>query len=388
VDSHVNRVALLGSTGSVGTQTLDVTRHLGNRVRIVALAGGHNASLLSRQMAEFHPRLFCSLSPDSVDGSGARAATLEEIASDEGVDTVVIATSGSVGLSPALAALRCGKTVALANKETLVIAGEIVTETIRRFGGRIIPVDSEHSAIFQCLLGEQSPVLRLLLTASGGPFRDYPAERLAAVSVEETLAHPVWSMGRKITVDSATLMNKGLEVIEAHWLFDVPMDRIEVVVHPQCLIHSMVEFDDGSVKAQMSEPTMALPIQYALTYPDRVPSLTPPVAWSRPLSLSLEPADTARFPCLRMAREAGMAGCTYPAVLCGADEAAVTLFLQGRISFTGIAALVEQALEAHLPGDGASLDSVVAAERWGYSFVMTNPAIVHKEDAAQPRARL
>jgi len=388
VDRHVNRVALLGSTGSVGTQTLDVARHLGNRVRIVALAAGHNAGLLSRQMAEFRPRLYCSLSLSGPDTSGARAATLEEIASDEGVDTVVIATSGIVGLGPALAALRRGKTVALANKEPLVMAGGIVMETARRFGGRVIPVDSEHSAIFQCLLGEQSPVRRLLLTASGGPFRDYSTESLAAVSVEETLAHPVWSMGRKITVDSATLMNKGLEVIEAHWLFNVPLDRIEVVVHPQCLIHSMVEFDDGSVKAQMSEPSMTLPIQYALTHPVRVASLTRPLGWSQPVSLSFEPADATRFPCLRLAREAGAAGRTYPAALCGADEAAVALFLQQRISFTGIADLVEQAVGAHCPGDGASLDAVLDAAGWGYSFVMARAAIVDTEDAAQPRARL
>jgi 1-deoxy-D-xylulose-5-phosphate reductoisomerase len=388
VDRHVNRVAVLGSTGSVGTQTLDVARHLGERVQVVALAGGRNADLLSRQMAEFRPRLYSSLSRIDVRYSGGCAATLEEIASDEGVDTVVVATSGSVGLSPVLAALRQGKTVALANKETLVMAGEIVMDTARRFGGRVIPVDSEHSAIFQCLQGESSPVRRLLLTASGGPFCDCTPQRLAEVGVVETLAHPVWSMGRKITVDSATLMNKGLEIIEAHWLFGVPFDSIEVVVHTQCLVHSMVEFCDGSIKAQMSQPTMTLPIQYALTHPERCPSLTASISWTHPLSLSFEPADPGRFPCLRLAREAGEAGRTYPAALCGGDEAAVTLFLQERIPFNRIAGLVEQALGAHCPGDGTSLDAVSGAERWAFSFVMAHAAGTNVEDAAQPGARL
>jgi 1-deoxy-D-xylulose-5-phosphate reductoisomerase len=388
VDNHVNRVALLGSTGSVGTQALDVARHLGDRVRIVALAGGRNTGLLSAQIAEFHPRLYHSLLPDRVTGLGARAATLEEIASDEDVDTVLVATSGTAGLEPTLAALRRGKTVALANKEVLVMAGGIVVEAAHRFGGRLVPVDSEHSAIFQCLRGEDGPIARLLLTASGGPFYRYTSERLTSVSVAEALAHPVWSMGQKITIDSATLMNKGLEVIEAHWLFGVPFDCIEVVVHPQCLIHSMVEFPDGSVKAQMSPPDMTLPIQYALTCPDRVPARTAPLSWTDSRSLTFEPVDVTRFPCLRLARQAGAAGGTYPAALCGADEAAVSLFLKGRIPFTGIARLVEYALNAHRAADGASLEAIRNAERQACSLVTAHSEEIVMEGAAQSRARL
>lgn len=386
--NHVNRVALLGSTGSVGTQALDVARHLGNRVRIVALAGGRNAGLLSAQIAEFHPRLYHSLLPDRVAGLDARAATLEEIASDEGVDTVFVATSGAAGLEPTLAALRRGKTVALANKEVLVMAGNLVVEAAHRSGGRLVPVDSEHSAVFQCLRGEDGPIARLLLTASGGPFYHYTVERLTSVSVSEALAHPVWSMGKKITIDSATLMNKGLEVIEAHWLFNVPFDCIEVVVHPQCLIHSMVEFPDGSVKAQMSPPNMALPIQYALTCPDRVPARLAPLSWTESRSLTFEPVDVTRFPCLQLARQAGAAGGTYPAALCGADEAAVSLFLQGRIPFTGISGLVEYALNAHRTADSGSLDAIKDSERQAYDLVMAHCAETDMEGVAQPRARL
>ncbi len=388
MDNHVNRVALLGSTGSVGTQALDVARHLGDRIRIVALAGGRNAGLLSAQMAEFHPRLYHSLLPDRVAALGARAATLEEIASDEDVDTVLVATSGAAGLEPTLAALRRGKTVALANKEVLVMAGNLVVETAHRFGGRLVPVDSEHSAIFQCLRGEDGPVAKLLLTASGGPFYHYTPERLAGVSVAEALAHPVWSMGQKVTIDSATLMNKGFEVVEARWLFDVPFDCIEVVVHQQCLIHSMVEFPDGTVKAQMSPPDMRLPIQYALTCPDRVPARTTPLSWTEPRSLTFEPVDMTRFPCLQLARKAAAAGGTYPAALCGADEAAVSLFLQGRISFTGIAELVECALSAHRAADGGSLDAIRDSERQAYGLVMTHCSESDMEGAAQSRARL
>ena len=319
----MNRVAVLGSTGSIGVQTLSVARRLRDQIEIVALAGGRNAATLSEQIAEFRPRLYYSLHPESVNPGGARFAELEDVASDSEVDTVVVATSGCAGLRPTLAALHRGKKVALASKEVLVIGGRFVMEAAARSGSTLAPVDSEHSAIWQCLQGETDSVSRLLLTASGGPFRDYPAERLELVAPAEALSHPVWSMGTKISIDSATLMNKGLEVIEAHWLFGVPLERIEVVVHPECVVHSMVEFVDGCVKAQLGPADMALPIQYAITYPSRLPCVAEPVRWDVGRTLTFEPADVGRFPCLHLALRAGLAGGACPAVLCGADEAAV-----------------------------------------------------------------
>jgi 1-deoxy-D-xylulose-5-phosphate reductoisomerase len=245
-----------------------------------------------------------------------------------------------------------------------------VMEAARDSGALMIPVDSEHNALWQCLRGENNGIGRLLLTASGGPFYRCPAARLDDITPEEALAHPVWSMGKKITIDSATLMNKGLEIIEAHWLFGVPFESIDVLVHPDCVVHSLVEFVDGCVKAQLSRPDMALPIQYALSYPDRVPGLGSPLSWDSMLTLTFEPVDMDRFPCLRLAREVGRAGMTYPAVLCGADEAAVGLFLRGAIRFTDIAAVVQQAIGAHRPQAASELDQILAAEEWGRRFVM------------------
>ncbi len=366
----MNRVALLGSTGSIGTQTLSVARRLRGQVEIAALAGGRNHELLSLQLAEFHPRLYHSLVPARVHSGAARLASLEQIATDAAVDTVVVATSGRAGLEPTLAALRHGKRVALASKEVLVMAGPLVKEASRCPGAELVPIDSEHSAIWQCLQGERNGVSRLLLTASGGPFREYSSERLEHITAEESLSHPVWSMGVKITIDSATLMNKGLEVLEAGWLFDVPLERIEVVVHPECIVHSMVEFVDGSVKAQLSVPDMALPIQYALTHPDRVPAPNELLEWNTSRTLNFVPPDTDRFPCLRLAREAGIAGGGYPAVLCGADEAAVTLFLQHRIRFTDIPILVERALNSYAGPDSVNLDVILAAYEWGRCRVL------------------
>ncbi len=384
----MTRVAVLGSTGSIGTQALEVAHHLSERIRIVALAGGHNSALLSEQMRIFRPHLYSSLAPARTSDYGARSATLTEIASDEEVDTVLVATSGSAGIEPTVAALRHGKVVALANKEVLVMAGKLVTETARRYGGRLVPVDSEHSAVFQCLRGEEGPISRLLLTASGGPFYRCSADRLARVTTEEALAHPVWSMGRKVTIDSATLMNKGLEVIEARWLFDVPLDRINVVVHPQCLVHSMVEFCDGVVKAQLSQPDMRLPIQYALTYPDRLPTTNPGISWSTILSLTFEPVDTAKFPCLELARQAALKGLTFPAALCGADETAISLFLQGQITFNRIAEVVALALANHRPGNPDSIDELREAEEDAHRFVLAQCSKTGVEDAARPHARL
>jgi len=366
----VNRVAVLGSTGSVGTQTLDVIRCLGSQVRVVALAAGRNTELLSQQVAEFLPALFFCEYPDRVPAGGARFASLDNIATDESVDTVVAATAGSAGLGAVLAALKAGKRVALANKEALVMAGALMTKAAASGGGRLVPVDSEHSALWQCMQGESGDtVSRLLLTASGGPVYSFSESELSSIAPEEALAHPVWSMGRKITVDSATLMNKGLEVIEAHWLFDVPFARIDVLVHPECVVHSMVEFTDGSTKAQLGEPNMLLPIQYALTWPTRVPGPVAALRWDCNRSLTFEPVDDARFPLLRLARGAGEAGGTVPAALCGADEAAVELFLEGAIGFHDIARLVETAVNAHSGSPADSLQTVLAAEAWGRRYV-------------------
>ncbi len=380
----MKRVAVLGSTGSIGTRTLEVARHLGDRIRVVALAGGNNVALLSDQIDELRPQLYHTLRPEAVRAGGAKLTSLEDIARHEDVDTVVVATCGNAGLKPTIAALRSGKTVLLANKEVLVMAGALVMEAARDSGALMIPVDSEHSALWQCLRGEKGGIGRLLLTASGGPFYRYTASQLADVTPGEALAHPVWSMGRKVTIDSATLMNKGLEVIEAHWLFGIPIDNIDVLVHPGCIVHSLVEFVDGSVKAQLGPPDMALPIQYALSYPDRREGLVAPLSWGSPLTLTFEPVDVDRFPCLSLAENAGRAGLTYPAVLCGADAAAVELFLQGAIRFTDIAVLVEQAIEAHQPEATPGLDKILDADEWARRFVMARQRIGAPASAATP----
>ncbi len=370
----MNRVAVLGSTGSVGTQALGVARRLRDQIEIVALGGGMNGPLLSQQLLEFQPRLFHTLAPDTVQSSGAHRCSLEDIASDDGVDTVLVATSGRAGLLPTLAALRRGKRVALASKEVLVMAGRLVTEMARQGGALLLPVDSEHSAIWQCLQGERGAISRLLLTASGGPFWGFTEGMLSRVTAADAVAHPVWSMGAKISVDSATLMNKGLEVIEAHWLFDVALDRIQVLLHPECVVHSMVEFVDGSVKAQIGPPDMALPIQYALTYPDRVPGVMTPLDWSARRVLTFAPIDDAVFSCLRLAREACSAGRTYPAVLCGADEAAVSLFLRGEVTFLEISHLLQCAVDAHRPTDESIVGDVVGAYDWAQDYVTSQYA--------------
>jgi 1-deoxy-D-xylulose-5-phosphate reductoisomerase len=282
------------------------------------------------------------------------------------VDLVLIATSGKAGLAPTLAAIRARKEVALANKEVLVMAGAMVMAEARKYGVKIRPVDSEHSAIWQCLKGEhRKKVARLLLTASGGPFLRYPAKKLAGITPEQALNHPTWKMGRKVTIDSATLMNKGMEVIEAHWLFGLPYSRISVVVHVESIVHSMVQFADGSIKAQLSRPDMRLPIQYALVYPDRPFNQELPIMdWGRAMALHFEPPDLTRFPCLRLAREAGEEGGTYPAVLCAADEVAVEMFLSRRIGLLDISRLVEDALEHHRGAKRPSLDEVLEADAW------------------------
>lgn len=360
----VKRIAILGSTGSIGRQALEVVRAFPAKLRVVALAANRNVDLLAKQLKEFQPRMFCSSVKPDLD-YGGKFLSPEEIASHPELDLVIVATIGKAGLGPTLAALRAGKTVALASKEVLVMAGEIIRREARAYKAKVVPIDSEHSAIWQCLRGEGSKPRRLFLTASGGPFYRYSKAQLARVTPEQTLQHPVWRMGHKITVDSATLMNKGLEVIEAHWLFLFPFDDIKILIHPQSIIHSMVEFTDGSLKAQLSWPDMRLPIQYALSYPRRWSnSQVPRLDWTEIHSLDFEPADYDRFPCLKLAVEAGRQGGTYPAVLCAVDEVAVELFLSHRINFADIPRLVLETLERHRNVRRPSLEEILAAYDW------------------------
>jgi len=364
----VKQVAVLGSTGSIGRQTLEVISVFPHRFHIIGLAAGKNTALLAEQINEFQPR-FVSYQDRKAGTRLTKAEyeflSLEEIANHPQVDMVVMATSGKWGLKPALAAAKAGKKIALANKESLVMAGEIITTEAKLNGAQIMPVDSEHSAIWQCLEGETRKAGRLILTASGGPFLHYSSAQLDEVTPEQALKHPSWRMGRKVTVDSATLMNKGLEVIEAHWLFDMPFDNIKILVHPQSIVHSMVEFIDGSVKAQLSYPDMRLPIQYALSYPERLanPQL-PRLDWENIKDLTFEPPDLDTFPCLKLAIEAGKKGGTYPAALCAADEVAIEFFLSGRIKFTDIARLVGQALEKHQAISHPTVEEIMAADNW------------------------
>jgi len=364
----VKKIAILGSTGSIGRQALDVIRALPDELRVVALTGNKNLELLESQIKEFQPKMFCSsVKPDI--SYGGEFLSVEEIASHHEVDFVIVATAGKAGLSPTLAALQAGKTVALASKEVLVMAGEIIVREAGLNQAQILPIDSEHSAIWQCLQGEESKPQRLFITASGGPFYHYSQSQLAEVTPEQALQHPVWKMGQKVTIDSATLMNKGLEVIEAHWLFAFPFDSIEILMHPQSIVHSMVEFTDGSLKAQLSWPDMRLPIQYALSHPQRWSnSELPRLDWNKISSLNFEPVDYGRFPCLKLAVDAGKSGGTYPAVLCAADEVAVELFLSHRVSFTDIAKIVQKTLEQHRNISQPSLEELLAADDWAREY--------------------
>jgi len=347
--NEIKNLAVLGCTGSIGRQTLDVVRAFPDRFRVIGLAGGNNTALLQKQVAEFKPRfVFYLPGKDRPSFESCSFMPLDEMAAHPDVDIVVSATPGSSGLEPTIAAIRASKDVALANKESLVTAGSIVMGEARVSGSKILPVDSEHSAIWQCLAGEETPPTRIILTASGGPFRGYNKKQLKKVTAGQALKHPSWQMGNKVTIDSASLMNKGLEIIEAHWLFNVPIDDINVMVHPQSIVHSLVEFADGSVKAQLGCPDMRLPIQYALTHPQRLPNTElPKLDWQNISSLDFEPPDTDNFPCLKLAIEAGKKSGTYPAVLCAADEIAVSLFLANRLEFIGIAGLIERVIQQH-----------------------------------------
>lgn len=350
----MRRVIVLGSTGSIGTQALDVIRANPDRFELVAIAAGSNAELLEAQRSEFRLER-----PFAVLGAEAATRLVEEV----DADVVVNGITGSIGLAPTLATLRSSKTLALANKESLIVGGSLVTELAKP--GQIVPVDSEHSALAQCLLGGQAnEVRKLILTASGGPFRGYSSKQLATVTPEQALAHPTWVMGRVVTTNSATLVNKGLELIEAHLLFNIPFDRIEVTVHPQSVVHSMVEFIDGSVLAQCSPPNMKLPIALGMSWPERVPNVAPACDWTKAATWNFEPLDESVFGAVRLARQVGSAGKTYPAVYNAANEQAVDAFHSGKIGFNQIVDVISRVVDAHQPEIELSLDSVLAAERW------------------------
>lgn len=360
-------LAILGSTGSIGRQALSVVRRFPGRWQVVALAAGSNLGLLSLQVEEFKPRfIYHQGSPRAVDSK--RFIPLSEMASHPEVDMVLLALSGMAGLRPALNAARAGKVIALANKESLVMAGSLLQDACQESGSSLRPVDSEHSAIWQCL-EDGNPPRKVILTASGGPFRGYSREELSQVTPEQALRHPSWKMGKKVTIDSATLMNKGLEVIEAHFLFNLPYDNISVLVHPETVVHALVEFADGSVKAQLAYPDMRLPIQFALSYPERLENEDLPRLGSCLEALHFLEPDRHTFPCLDLAVTAAKNGATYPAVLCGADEGAVELFLERKISFTDIPRLIQDTLERHEPYATTSVEEIEAAGLWAYSTV-------------------
>jgi 1-deoxy-D-xylulose-5-phosphate reductoisomerase len=374
-----NILAVFGSTGSIGCNTLEVARRHPGQFHVRYLTGNSNAELLIAQVKEFRPAAVVVSDPEAektvraevggiTDVLGGDSA-LTELAARDDYDTMVSSLVGFAGLLPTITAMKAGKDIALANKETLVVAGEIMTRLKAEHGIHLLPIDSEHSAILQCIVGEpRHGVSRIILTASGGPFRGRSASELEAVTPEAALRHPNWSMGSKITIDSATLMNKGLEVIEARWLFDVDADHIDVVVHPQSIIHSMVEFSDGSVKAQLGVPDMKIPIHYALTWPDRLAGDYERLDLASIGSLTFEEPDTDNFPCLRLAFEALREGGSAPACMNAANEVAVAAFLRGELSFPGIAALIEECLQRVETRPALDLDSIVEVDRQTRAF--------------------
>jgi 1-deoxy-D-xylulose-5-phosphate reductoisomerase len=348
----MRRVIILGSTGSIGTQALEVIEANPDRFQVVGLAAGQNADLLAEQAAKFGVKHAVQ---------GAEAAT--KLVEDVDADVVINGITGSIGLAPTLATLKSGKTLALANKESLIVGGRLVTEAAKP--GQIIPVDSEHSALAQCLLGGSAQeVGKLILTASGGPFRGWSREQLQDVTPAQALAHPTWVMGKVVTTNSATMVNKGLELIEAHLLFDIPFERIEVTVHPQSVVHSMVEFVDGSVLAQCSPPDMRLPIALGMSWPERVPNVAKACDWTKAATWTFEPLDESVFGAVRLARQVGTAGLTYPAVYNAANEQAVEAFHAGWIGFNQIVDLVQRVVDAHEPETELSLEGVLRAEVW------------------------
>ena len=386
----MQKVAILGSTGSIGKQTLEVAAELTREIKITGLAAGHNARLLAHQARRFLPKTIAIADKKKYPflREELRDTNIEVLAGDEGVievaenknsQTVLAAIVGIAGLLPTLAAVKAGKRVALANKETLVTAGNIVMQEASSSGAELLPVDSEHSAIWQCLKsGHKSEIKGLILTASGGPFRTWTQDKMKKATVEQALRHPNWSMGAKITIDSATLMNKGLEILEAKWLFNMPLHKIRVVVHPESIVHSLVEFIDGSIIAQMGTPDMRSPIQLALTYPQRMETKRPGLELAG-LNLNFEEPDLVRFPCLALARSVGEAGGTAPAVLNAANEVAVAKFLAGQLSFTGIFKVVEKVLSLHNTETDVTIDSIFKADAWARNEVGRTLAPYYKE---------
>ncbi len=373
---RMKSLSILGSTGSIGLSTLDVVRRHPERFSIAALAEGHDVEMLLKQIDEFRPSLVSvrdEASRERLKGMlgdhkpeilcGLEGAA--EVAAVDGADMVVSAIVGAAGLVPTVRAIEAGKDIALANKETLVVAGQLVSDLVKKHDVKLLPVDSEHSAIFQSLVGHRTEdIERIILTASGGPFRKTPAEELKNVGPEQALKHPQWSMGAKITIDSATLMNKGLEVIEAHWLFDMPAEKIGVVVHPQSIIHSMVEYIDGCVIAQLGVPDMRAPIAYALAWPERCETGIGKLDLTKVATLTFEEPDMERFPALRLAFDALKAGQTYPAVLNAANEIAVAAFLDKKIGFTDIAGTVDKTMQAHKAWTPITLEEYLQADKW------------------------
>jgi 1-deoxy-D-xylulose-5-phosphate reductoisomerase len=378
----VRTLAILGSTGSIGRSALAVVDAHPTRLRVAALAAGDNAARLAEQAARYRPAMVALASGEAADrfrAAGGDAGTLVcgpeglvAVATHPDVDVVLCASAGTAALEAVLAAIDAGKTIALANKEVLVMAGALVMSAARRKGVSILPVDSEHNAIHQCLHGRRhDEIRRLILTASGGPFRDMTAEQLQTVGPDAALRHPTWQMGRKITIDSATLMNKGLEVIEAHWLFDTPADRIDVVVHPQSIVHSMVELNDGSVIAQLGVTDMRLPIQYACSYPDRWEAALPRLDLTTAGRLEFQAPAHDRFPCLGLAYRALREGGTAPVVLNAANEVAVASFLEGRLGFTSIPVVIERTLNTHAAESVLTLELIRRSDAWARNYAGT-----------------
>lgn len=353
-DGDMKKIIILGSTGSIGTQALEIIEANPDKFQVVGLAGNTNKDLLAEQARKFSV-------PEKNVVIGAEAAT--HLVEDNDVDVVINGITGSIGLAPTLATLKTGKRLALANKESLIVGGRLVTEAAAP--GQIVPVDSEHSALAQCLLaGDSKEVAKLILTASGGPFRGFTSEQLKTVTPEQALKHPTWTMGRVVTTNSATMVNKGLELIEAHLLFDIPFDRIDVTVHPQSVVHSMVSFIDGSIIAQCSPPDMKLPIALGMTWPERIHDVTPPVDFTQAHTWTFEPLDEEVFKAVKIARQVGSAGLTFPAVYNAANEQAVDAFHDRKISFPEILEIIEEVVQSHKPVSEMTLESVLEAEVW------------------------
>lgn len=382
-------ISILGSTGSIGTQTLDVVREIGG-INVKAITANNNIELLEKQIREFNPDIAAVMNEEMAEKLKERVKDcgtkilsgidgLIEAAVYKESDTVVTSVVGNIGIVPTFEAIKAGKNIALANKETLVSAGELIINAVKKYGVKLYPVDSEHSAIFQCLRGnEDNKIRRILLTASGGPFRGRKREEILNVRVEDALKHPNWSMGKKVTIDSASLMNKGLEVIEAKWLFGVDVEDIEVLIHPQSIVHSAVEYEDGAVIAQMGEPDMKVPIQYALTYPKRVKNSFPKIDFAQRNSLTFEKPDMDTFKCLSLAYRAIKTGGTMPTVMNGANEMAVAAFLENKIGFLDIADIIEKTMMSYNVKYDYTVEDLVEADKWARNF--SNNLIMTKEN--------